>query len=121
MNSHLPSSIDRLLRRHGSAITVRRSTGALDPVTSIRAAGTTDVQTKAVLRKRVQRSQKGDPISSEEVFYLVSPTAFAGIFEPRDADLVIDGTAKSRVMSVRTRQRAGVVLAYELHVGGVAA
>lgn len=119
MSTHLTSAVERLIGRSGSTITVKRTTGTLDPVTSTRSAGEQTVSTAAVFTRSMQRSYKGDPLSTGEAYYSVPASPFAGVFTPRDADLVVDGTAEYRVMAVRTRRRSGTVFGYRLYVGGV--
>lgn len=119
MAHHLPKSIERQQCRLGSPLIVRRTVGDLDFVTSERTVtAALQVQTKGVLRRRVQRNVQGDAISTEEFFYLVPSPPFDGQFVPQDADLIVDGAVESRVTSVRTRQRNGRPVAYELHVSG---
>lgn len=121
MSHHLASAVERQFRRVGSNLTVRRTVGPLDPVTSTRpSTATLEVETVGYLRKRTQKSLKGDPLSTEEVYYLVPVAPFADAFVPRDSDLVNDGQTESRVLSVRTRERGGRAFAFELYVSGIA-
>jgi predicted nucleic acid-binding protein len=120
MAHHLGKAVRRQVHRVGAFVTVRRTVGTLDPVTSTRPSTTLlEVETVGVLRRRTQRSMKGDPLSTEDVFYLVSAEPFKGAFVPRDADLVRDAQGESRILSVRTRERSGGAIAYELYVSGV--
>lgn len=112
---------ERQIRRVGAPVTVRRVSGGLDPVSSTRTSPITlDVNTVGVFRRPVQRSMQGDPLSTQETFYLVPASAFEGVFTPKDADLVIAGEVESRILAVRTRTIRGRVSLYELHVAGVA-
>lgn len=115
----LALAVEGQLERLGSPVTVRRTTGVLDFVTASRGAvTTTDVETVAVRRRRIQRDKEADALFAEELLYLMAARPFSGVFAPADADLVIDGTRSYRVKSVRTRERSGVVIAYEAAVDG---
>lgn len=120
--SHRAKAVERQIGRAGAPVTVRRKAGALDPVTSTRSSSAElQVETVGVFRRRTQRSAKGDPLSTEESFFMVPVGPFREMFTPQDGDLVMDGHAESRVLSVRTRIIAGEAVAYELYVSGVVA
>lgn len=122
MGRHVARAVEKMIRRIGSRpVAVRTSRGDLDPVTSTRTAVELQVETIAALLRDTQRSAKGDPLSTEEVYYLVPAPPFRGQFVPADADLVIEGLTESRILSVRTHQVGGCVAAYKLYVSGVAA
>src|SRR5438105_14831286 len=114
--------MERRIRRRGAPVTIRRKVGALNSVTSMRSPSSElEVTTIGWRRRRVERSAKGDPLSTEEVYYVVPAGAFRDLFAPRDSDLVMDGQAESRVLFVRSREGAGgVVVSHELYVSGVA-
>lgn len=121
MGRHLASAVERQNRRMGAPVTVRRKVGALDPVTSKRTSATEiQVETAGFLVRPVQRSAKGDPLSTEEAYYQVPIGPFRGVFTPQDGDLVIDSFGESRVLSVRTHFLGGQPYAYRLYVSGVA-
>ena len=118
--SHRAKAVERQILRTGAPVTVRRKAGLLDPVTSTRSSSVDlQVQTVGVFRRRTQRSAKGDPLSTEETFFVVPVAPFREMFTPQDGDLVMDGHAESRILSVRTRVFAGEPVAYELFVSGV--
>lgn len=112
--------IEGLIRRRGTPVTVRRTVGTHDPVTSTRTVSQVlQVETRGILRRPTQRSMKGDPLSTQETYYLVQASSFHGMFVPKDSDLVIDKKRESRILAVRTREERGCAIAYELYVGGV--
>lgn len=113
------ASIERLIRRNGVPVTVRRTTGAVDQVTSTRTTQELEVQTIGVRPQPVQKAAKGDPLSTQEAAYLVPISAFCGRFEPRDGDLVIDDGSESRVLAVRKKGVRSRDVAYQLVVSGV--
>lgn len=117
--SHRARAIERQIRRVGTPVTVRRSVGSFDAVTSTRTeTAVLEVETKAQLRRRTNKGTEGGALLTDEVYYLVPAPPFRGQFTPQDADVVVAGTIEARVTSVRTRQHAGCAVAYELHVSG---
>ncbi len=79
------------------------------------------VNTTGLRRRETQRSKQGDPLASNDAYYLVPVAAFCDVFEPRDGDLVLSGDTETRVLSVRKRfGKFGELIAYELGVSGVA-
>jgi len=120
MAHHLRKAIEKQIHRNGGPVSVRQKAGALNVVTSTRdVSSELQVETIGVLRRRTQRSAQGDPLSTEDVFYLVPSGPFEGKFVPRDGDLVSDGSNETRVLSVRTRHAGCTPIAYELAVSGV--
>ncbi|HZR80360.1 MAG TPA: hypothetical protein VFD92_04610 [Candidatus Binatia bacterium] len=119
MSSYLGSSIERLRRRTGFTITVKRKTGAFNRVTATRASGEQSVSTPATYTRGLQRSIKGDPLTSAQAYYGVPSAPFVGVFEPRDSDLVVDGSSEYRILSVEPQRRGADVVGYRLYVGGV--
>lgn len=115
-------AFERLLRRDGEPVTVRRTVGSFDVVTSVRTetAGL-QVETVGVLRRPTQKSTEGGALLTDTMYYLVPTPPFRGAFEPQDADVVIAGTVEARVQSVRKRVMRGEAVAYELHVSGARA
>lgn len=113
------ASIERLIRRNGVPVTVRRTDGSVNQVTSTRTKLELQVETMAVRPQPIQRSAKGDPLSTQEAHYLVPISAFYGSFTPRDGDLVIDDTSESRILAVRKKNVGGKDVAFQLFVSGV--
>lgn len=124
MALHRGPSIGGLLERTGTPLTIRRKTGALNPVTSTRdSAVELQVETVGYLRRPTQVSKQGDPLSTTNAYYMVKAAPFRDAFVPKDADLVIDAQLglEARVLSVRPRVIKGELFAYQLFVSGVAA
>lgn len=122
MPLHSAAAIRRLLRRNGVPVAVRRKSGTLNLVTS-RRTGVVELQvdTYGVRPRAEQRSKLGDPLATEEAYYLVPVEPFRGVFEPRDGDLVMDAGSETVVLSVRTWHGVrGESVAYKLVVSGVA-
>lgn len=115
------ASIERLIRRNAVPVTVRRKVGPLNPRTSMRdPAVELEVTTVGVRPQSVQKSAKGDPLSTQDAYWLVPISAFRDAFEPRDGDLVLDDGSESRILFVRKKNIGGVDVAYQLYVSGVA-
>lgn len=114
------AAVERLIYRNGVPVTVRRKVGTLDPVTSTRAGvKELEVTTVGVRPQSAQRSAKGDPLSTQDAYYLVPLSPFADAFTPADGDLVIDDSSESRILMVRTKNIRGRDVAYQLFVSGV--
>lgn len=122
MAGQTTAAAERLLRRNGIPLSVRRKAGASNPVTSMRpSAVELQVDTVGVVGREDQRSKLGDPLATVEAYYLVPRAPFSDAFEPRDGDLVISGTSETRILGVRKWYGArGRVLGYRLVVSGVA-
>lgn len=113
--------IRKLIGRNGRPVSVRRTAGAMDMVTSTRpATAQLQVDTKGVPTRPEQRSERGDPLTTLNAYYLVMAEPFEGQFEPRDGDLVLDGASETRVLGVRPQYDGCRVIAYRLMVSGVA-
>lgn len=123
MASHRAPSIAGLIRRQGTPVSVRRKAGQYNPVTARHdSAVEIQVDTTGVLLKSDQTSMQGDPLSTENAYYLVLAAPFANAFKPKDADLVIDARGlEARVLSVKAKILGGKLLAYQLFVSGVTA